>query len=259
MKKLITICALCVCSVFGQYSNTITQHVMTASVGTRTTVNNIGQTVHYFYAVSSSRPGHTCGTANSIFSANMQGSYDGVTYFQLPQNSLGAVHAAGLNVARLYQAAGAFPFLAITVTTDTNCFYDVWYTGAQSAVAINPVTFFAFGLYGTTVIPAFVQTAASGDTTLINGGTNFVIGVYSLMICNKTANQTVSLYAGSSSTGTLLMAFPNMGTGQCQNFPINQFPVLTTNTGGGGGGGLGLTISLGNATEVDAYVWYRYE
>lgn len=263
--------------IYSQQQPTIISHLITPTQNTLLSgaIPNIGQTLHTVSVVLSDRPGGSMNCAGSV-AAQIQGSFDGVIYYALPQITLiaGGTPLAASRGYKLYQATGLFPILRTTGTLNSNCSADVWYSGIVGGGGLSPLSQIyetyslgvcnavGSGLQGTCQLSTSVS--ASGQTTLITGnGTGGVtdIAVYAVEICNTTAAQTVTLLYPSTTPSNLnILTLPNMTAGQCYTEQaVGSSPVFTSATGNATFSGSNLAINLANATNVTIKLTYRFE
>lgn len=223
------------------------------------TIQNSGQSVHFFAVSSMDKTGQTCA---GYFGAQMNGSYGNGIWFALPQVKLGATGAgfqteSNTNNTRLYQAIGRFPQLRVVMIAYdiSKCVYDGYYSSAVTGAPVSPL---GTQGYAPLQISGLIQKAAAGDQTLflVNSGSGFSFTVYGMTICNTTAGQTVQIKVGA----TVLWELPNMSAGQCFTSAPGQIPIIdAASTILLGGQGSNIVLNLANATNVDIMLQYRFE
>lgn len=119
MRKLLLILVLSF-PLFAQYQQTLYQTVFTnnsSATIVSSPVNSIGQISHFFTVAFSDAPTKTCSTVglanNTDTAARIQGSYDNVTYFNIPNTlvTFSTSVTAPLRVIYTYYAIGVFPYV----------------------------------------------------------------------------------------------------------------------------------------------------
>lgn len=264
MRKLILGLIFAACAL-GQGSNTIFQHVFTATTGTGSGVvatsgalQNIGQGTHLLQAIY--QPGAPVGCVAPV-NVQVQGSFDNSNWSTVGSSITSFAQSTVYNLGSTI-VFGAYPFLRVVIenppTGGTLCLTDVWYTGTLFPISLPTSSGAIFTNMKTT---GSRQFSSAATTSIINANpTQGRIAIYGLWVLNEGATATpVSIidYSDACVTPSVTVAGANstgLPAGAQITWPISQIPYFVA-------GGLGhqVCFTMTGTNPVDVAVWYRLE
>lgn len=202
--------------------------ITSSNLGTTTYFiqNNIGQTFHTVSAivVDTGSPGSCGSQATNVglaygLAGEIEASFNGTSYFQLPQKTTTSIDSINNTQSKIYRATTAYPFirfkiiaLSLTVPLPAGCGISLFYSGSLDAGYLNDSIYTnSSSVFPINLTNRPIATTCSGLLSANGSNTNTLIGLYGLILTNpNSAAITVNLYYDSACT-TVVHSFNVLG------------------------------------------------
>lgn len=204
----------------------LAQNLTTTGNVTYLVNNNIGQNFHTFVIYAPQSSSCTSGILATYYqntTAQIEASYDGVNYNQIPQTRISySYDSTNLTSAKYYRAAGAYPYIRIRLLAMVStCSSNIGYTGLLQANPLtdanSPLTITNVGGISTTC-EAFLPASPAGYNvnaiSVFGGATNpsatGFISIYTSNLCSSgnLSGFLVGQTIAPDNTGAVLFKIP---------------------------------------------------